>query len=158
MIERGGLLLRGYTGYWVKEEVACHYFHKSEVLYRFLRDYHLHSARKELQMQYNYITASLGTSQLISHIKKHTRNNVSLTGKQLKLGKNAQSVALHIHEKHLKFHCETLYDAETLLFPVLRTFYPYLFIIENNLANYGWITPITMNRVDKKEQVLYSYL
>lgn len=150
--------MRTYIGYWMKEEVACHYFHKSEILYRFLRDYQLNSAGENLAMQYRYITDYITVPQLIDHLKKQTKHHISKKENQLQIGGIAQSVSLHIDEKHLKFRCETLHDAEALLFPLLRTFHPYLFIIEDNLANYGWITPITMNREYKKEQVLYSYL
>lgn len=149
-----------YTGFWIKEEFAYHYFHKSDILYRFIRDYQQDKNRNDLAMQYYYITNSFSKSSLISHIKRYRqhRTNIETVGDQLKIHKNMQAMSLHIHEKHLKFRCETLHDAEDLLFPALRLFHPFLFIIENNLENYGWISPITMNREYKKEQVLYSYL
>jgi len=153
-------LLNEYIGFWMKKEFAYQYFHKSDILYRFIRAYQQEKYRKDLAMQYNYITNSFPTDKLITYIKKSSpkRVNILSQGNQLEIYKNMQSMSLHIHEKHLNFRCETLHDAEDLLFPSLRRFHPFLFIIESNSDNYGWISPISMNREYKQEQVLYSYL
>src|SRR5699024_401811 len=106
----------------MKKEFAYKYFHKSDILYRFIRAYQQEKYRIDLGMQYNYITNSFSTDKLITYIKKSSPEimNILSQGNQLEIYKNMQYMSLHIHEKHLNFRCETLHDAEDLLFPSLR--------------------------------------
>ncbi|MFD0957016.1 sporulation inhibitor of replication protein SirA [Virgibacillus alimentarius] len=154
---RGGVLLNTYTGFWIKKPVAYHYFHKSEILYRFIKNYQQNKSRKDLIMQYHYITKKFSKSTLTSHLKDQNLK-INTSGNQLDILNNNYSLSLQIHEKQLDFCCETLHDAEKFLFPALRSFHPFIFIIDTNMDNFGWISPITMNREHKKEQVLYSFL
>src|SRR5690625_5669218 len=115
----------------MKKEFAYQYFHKSYILYRFLRAYQQEKYRKDLTMQYNYITKSFPADKSITYIKKSSpkRVNILSQGNQLEIYKNMQSMSVQIHERHLNFRCETLHDAEDLLFPSLRRFHPFLFKI-----------------------------
>lgn len=149
-----------YSIFWVVDEIANHYFHKSDFLYRFFREFQSNQERKDLKKQYDYITNDFTKDILISHMKNHYQKSPSLQikGPQIEIYKNKQYIALHISEKHLRFRCETLQDAEELLFPVLRQFQLSLFIIGNNIQNYGWISPKINTSNYHSEQVLYSYL
>lgn len=132
-----------YSVIWIKEDIAKHYFHKSDILYRFIKAYQKNHDRTDLKKQYDYITNDFPETALISHMKKYLNNvSVQVEGPQIKLNKNLHLISLHISEKHLKFRCETLQDAEETLFPILRQFQSILFIIGNNIENYGWISPV----------------
>ncbi|WP_373896095.1 sporulation inhibitor of replication protein SirA [Virgibacillus natechei] len=148
-----------YSIFWIKESVAKHYFYKSGILYRFIKDYLNNQNREDLKLQYDYITNRFSENTLISHIKRSCRKNqiaIQAEGTQIQLHKNQHLISLHISEKHLKFRCETLEDAEEFLFPMLRQFQPILFITGNNIENYGWISPIPYSGHYYSEQVLYS--
>ncbi|UJL48017.1 sporulation inhibitor of replication protein SirA [Virgibacillus sp. NKC19-16] len=148
-----------YSIFWIKEDVAKHYFYKSGILYRFMRDYQKNQNRADLKIQHDYIINRFPKNILISHIKRYCRENYivfQLERSHIQLHKNKQLISLHISEKHLKFRCETLEDAEEFLFPMLRQFQPILFIIGNNIENYGWISPIPYSGNYYSEQVLYS--
>lgn len=153
-------MMREYTIFWVIDEIANHYFHKSDYLYRFFKDFQNDQERNDLRIQYDYMTIEFPKELLVSHIENAYKGKsiLQIKGPQVEIYKNKQYIALHISEKHLKFRCETLQDAEELLFPVLRQFQLSLFIIGDNTHNYGWISPILATSKYQSEQVLYSYL
>lgn len=148
-----------YTIFWVIDEIADHYFHKSDYLYRFFKDFQNNKERNDLKIQYDYMTNNFPEETLISHMERYNENGsmLQIKGPQVEIYKKTQYIALHISKKHLKFCCETLQDAEELLFPVLRQFQLSLFIIGENTHNYGWISPILASSKYQSEQVLYSY-
>src|SRR5690625_152227 len=117
----------------MKKEFAYQYFHKSDILYRFIRAYQQEKYRKYLTMQYNYITKSFPADKSITYIKKSSpkRVNILSQGNQLEIYKNMQSMSLHIHEKHLNYRCETLHDEVEHLYHSFRHFHQLLFIINN---------------------------
>jgi hypothetical protein len=152
--------MQEYSIFWVIDEIAEHYFHKSHLLFLFYRDFQSEPGREDLKTQKEYITKRFPKEILISHIKNNYQNQAKLNIKKstIEIYKGNQYIALHINEKHLKFRCKTLQDAEELLFPALRQFQLNLFIIGENTSNYGWISPLLTTSKYQDEQVLYSYL
>lgn len=153
-------MMQEYSIFWVIDEIAKHYFHKSHLLYLFYRDFQNDPDREDLKRQKDYITKRFLKEILTSHIKNNyeKRSNLNIKDSEIEIYKDKQYIALHISEKHLKFRCKTLGDAEELLFPALRQFQLNLFIIGENTSNYGWISPILATSEYPDEQVLYSYL
>ncbi|MEC5422599.1 sporulation inhibitor of replication protein SirA [Virgibacillus sp. C22-A2] len=149
-----------YSVFWIREEIANHYYRKSDILFRFLRDYQNSKNREDLESQYFYITNTFPSDKLISHIEDYYTHDIriEIKGTSIKIYRNLRCISLHIERKHLKFRCKTLQDAEELLFPMLRCFQPLLFITGNNLSNFGWISPMILTSNYQSEQVLYSYL
>jgi hypothetical protein len=148
-----------YSIYWIRKEFAYRYYYKSGILYRFLKEYQHNLNSTELKDQYNFITNTFPAASLITHIKNTLQHRLNLTinDKHLEIfNDHAQAISLHIHEKHINFRCEMLHDAENMLFPTLRSFHPFLFIVGNDLDNYGWISPVSKERVCTDGQVLYS--
>ena len=148
--------MKEYSIYLIKEEFAKHYYYKSDILYRFLREYHIKQSRKDLVTQFNFITESFPKDSLLSQLLRQSKNtfNKKRNGGIIELGNKHSFISLHIDEKQIKFRCETLQDAESLLFPVLRRFHPFIFIIDNQYENFGWISPVRTSY--NVEQVLYS--
>ncbi|RKQ37568.1 sporulation inhibitor of replication protein SirA [Oceanobacillus halophilus] len=147
-----------YSIYWIKEEIANHYFHKSDILYRFIKEYRNNQNRLDLKNQYMYVTQDFHVKSLIHHIKKHSKDhvNIQMENSLMEISSNRHYISLHIREKHLKFQSGSLQDAEELLFPVLRLFHPYLFVVSDTYQNYGWISPVKLPRDELRNQVLYS--
>ncbi|MEN2766351.1 sporulation inhibitor of replication protein SirA [Ornithinibacillus xuwenensis] len=150
--------MKVYTVYWIKNEFAEHYYYKSDILYRFLREFHAKYNRNDLVTQFNFITESFPKEQLSSQLTRLQQNTFRNQAKRnpIELGNTINYITLHINEKHLKFRCETLEDAEALLFPILRRFHPYLFIMDEENENYGWISPVRTSIAYNNEEVLYS--
>lgn len=149
-----------YYVFWIKEEFAYHYFYKNDILYRFLSAYQENKDRTDLFRQYNYITNRFPISMLISHLHRSPNQSAqsNINENKIEIYNHQRYLTLHIHEKHLIFHCESLYDAEELLFPTLRIFQPLLFVMsEINQGEYGWISPVTKNRKYNSGQILYSF-
>lgn len=148
-----------YDVYWIKKEVAYHYFQRNSVLYQFIKEYKQKSDRPDLKRQFEYITRTFPINKLANHIIEiYQKCNIEIKGStnSLEIIDNRYNIALHMNEKHLEFRCKTLFDAEQLLLPVLRSFHPFLFIMCEEMDNYGWITPIVWNEKRINEQVLYS--
>src|SRR5690554_3821185 len=112
-----------YSIYWIKEAFANHYFHKSDLLYRFIRSYQRHRTRRDLYLQFNYITHYFLYEKLISHMKNYyleTNIGLHIDGSLITIFQKESCISLLIDEKHLEFRCDTLQVAEELLFPMLR--------------------------------------
>lgn len=148
-----------YDVFWINEEFSYHYFYKSGILYRFLNSYQNNKDRMDLSTQFRYITYTFPEEILHAHLRKPDpfREILQTKHNQFTLYQNEQSVVLYIYEHYLKFQCETLHDAEDLLFPILREFHPYLFIMNVNKQDYGWLSPSTKRNELKTKQLLYSY-
>lgn len=149
-----------YLVFWIKEEFAFHYFYKNDVLYRFLVLYQKNKDRQDLLTQYDHITNVLPKHTIISHLKRFHPNRVSSKyhSNQLEINYETQHLTLYVYKKHLRFYCKTLQDAEELLFPTLRLFQPFLFVMgKKSRGDYGWISPVTKKRKYNNGQVLYSY-
>ena len=157
---KGEIFLNKYLVFWIKEEFAYHYFYKNDILHRFLSAYQENKDQWDLSTQYDYITKKIPSKMLISHLYRNHNHSVEIQKKEkeFKIYNDQQYLTLHIYDKHLLFHCETLYDAEELLFPTLRIFQPLLFVMnKTNQQEYGWISPVTKNRKYNSGQILYSY-
>lgn len=148
-----------FSVYWLKNEFLEHFFYKGDILYRFISSYHHNKTEEYLNRQFNYVMNSLDNSQLISCIEqfKPPQTNILIDNDKLDIYNNSQYISLHIYEKHLIFCCTSLEDAEQLLFPILRKYYPFLFVISHNTHTYGWLSPVTYNLTKKDGQLLYSY-
>lgn len=157
-IKEEGFKLGHYSIYWIKDEVAYQYFHKSGILYRLFQEYQTCSKDTDLQKQYNFITNAFPVASFTTHLKNQLdgRYNLTARGNQIEIFDEPFHITLHIYEKQINFRCETLHDAEALLFPALRAFHPFLFIIRNDCQNYGWITPVLNESAHLHGQVLYS--
>ncbi|ALX47846.1 sporulation inhibitor of replication protein SirA [Lentibacillus amyloliquefaciens] len=150
-----------YTIYWIKEEFALFFYHRSDVLYRFIKSYESDQYRDDLAMQFKYITIDIPQDNLISKIKEHVPStaHVDVKSDTIKIYRDMQFMSLHIEEKRIKFRGDIIHDGEDLLFPVLRSFQPYFFVAGYNTYNSGWISPIRQYKGKSKTgQVLYSYL
>lgn len=149
-IERGEEILHEYVIHWIRREFAHHYFYKSDILYRFIKEYENNLNRDDLKKQYEYVTNDFSKSSIIRCIRQFIKNKGSITvnGNHLFLMDSHTSIDLHVFEKQIYLKCENLIDAEELLFPALRTLQPYLFITGVNLDNYGWMdSPWSVQRI-----------
>ncbi|WP_047981180.1 sporulation inhibitor of replication protein SirA [Ornithinibacillus contaminans] len=150
--------MKEYTVYWIKEEFAKHYYYKNDILFRFIREYQTKRVRKDLVMQFNFITEDVPVDLILPKLAMQQGKNGSgyFDENPIQLVGTHNDITLHIAKKHLKFRCETLQNAEAVLFPMLRQIHPYIFIIDYQSENFGWISPARINIAYTTEQVLYS--
>jgi hypothetical protein len=149
-----------YSIYWIEEEVAKNYFHKSDILLRFLKEYEAEPDRNDLKSQYTYIARDVQYHEIISHLNNRTQKNITIytVGQTIYIRRKDQSIRLQVDNGLLNFQCHHLQEAVLLLFPMLQDIYPFLFVKGRNVSNYGWISPfIQQKNIDKVRQVLYSY-
>ncbi|MFZ3577716.1 sporulation inhibitor of replication protein SirA [Virgibacillus sp. DJP39] len=149
-----------YSIYPIRNEFAERYYYRSEILYRFLKQYHQNDHNKVLDDQFNEITYFFCKKELNKKIKTLYNNKAIVKDGRnvLEIMHNNHYISLHISEKQIDFRCDMLIDAEALLFPILQLFHPSLFVLDNELHNYGWISPVTKMKGHLNEEVLYSTL
>jgi len=150
--------MKEYSIYWIEEEVAKHYFHKSDILLRFLEEYEDEPNRKDLKAQFVYITHHIHFHEISNHLNKYLTENMTIhtNGNRIYLNKDGHSILVQVDKGCLNFRCKHLEEAVMVLFPMLRDFYPYLFVQGKNVSNYGWISPILQKDNVQLRQVLYS--
>src|SRR5699024_899022 len=137
-IERGEEILHEYVIHWIRREFAHHYFYKSDILYRFIKEYENNLNRDDLKKQYEYVTNDFSKSSHVRcyrHVIKHKRS-CTLNGNLLFLMDSHRSIDLHVFEKQIYLQCEILMGSQELLFPALRTLQSYFFITGVRLYNY----------------------
>lgn len=146
--------------YWIKEEVAYRYFYKSDILYRFIKQYERTNFRLDLSLQYNYITSKFSKDALKTHLEntKDADTVIRLNNNLIEIHHDDSTVQLNLNHRYITFDCQSLHEAETLLLTPLRTFYPFLFIVHAEGKDFGWISPVTKNIKHKNGQLLYSNL
>lgn len=153
--------MKVYSIYFIQKEFALHFYQKSEILYRFIQSYQRQRQNKELEKQFHYITLDVSKQQFMKHLQESIRKNVKITvnNEQIELSEKGLFITLELEKKAIKIYCQSLSEAESLLFPLLRTFHPYVFVIGNEFNYYkhfGWISPITKTKLHKNDQILYS--
>jgi len=155
--------LKEYHIYYIKDEFADHYYFKCDLLFRFIQAYHEEKDRPDLASQFNYITNKF-PEDLIQAIKSKLKRTSSYfvdneSPNCLKIQSGNRQLILFIYKEEMIMQCDSLHDAEVILFPSLRGVYPCLFIIGPLVNEYGWISP-EINKFPslEKEEVLYSYL
>lgn len=154
--------MKKFLIYCIKDEFAEHYYYKSDVLFRFLKSHREKRTRKDFNLQFDYITKDFPDNliyQLISQLRHVNSMQFFKHDNHLKLYGDYYDLSLYIYEKQLTIHCQSLYEAEAILFPALRLFHPYLFIIDNHFEEFGWLSP-DKNKftLTEKKQLLYSFL
>ncbi|WP_167751294.1 sporulation inhibitor of replication protein SirA [Lentibacillus salicampi] len=150
-----------YAIYWVKEEFAHFFYYRSDILCRFIKSYYRNPNREDLKRQFQYITMDMPESLLVSHIMKHQSPHVGFKNENglLYIHEGTNMISLHIEQKRINFRGDIIHDAEGLLFPALRTYQPYFFVVGDQPYDFGWISPVLqLKGHDKSGQVLYSYV
>lgn len=154
--------MKEYHIYWIKDEFADHYYYKCDLLYRFIQAYQENNVRIDLALQFNYITSNFPMDLLnaiIYKLKKSPSIRIIKAGNnQLDLRSEKSYLKFYINKERLILQCDSLQDAEKILFPSLRGVYPYLFVINPHYNEYGWISPgINKFSIVEEKEILYSY-
>ncbi len=146
-----------YSVFCVKAEVANHYFYKTGILYRFIKEFRENRNCTYLQLQYKYITEPLDLGMIASFIQSSDQEiAIEKRDSHLKFFWRDKLLTVYEDERHIEFTCESLQDAEDFLFPILRNLPLYFFITRNTMKDYGWLSFMKNNNI-KNKQLLYSF-
>ncbi len=154
-----GETLKIYSAFLIERKFAEHYFYRADILFRFIKAYENNPTRDDLARQFAYITNRFPKT-FFSHFKNNRLISClkQINDYQLEIHRKNHHVALHLYRRKLRFLCKSIHDADALLFPSLRSHYPYMFIVGEEANDFGWIEPIReQSPFIKNEQVLYSY-
>ncbi|MGM8365056.1 sporulation inhibitor of replication protein SirA [Virgibacillus sp. W0181] len=146
-----------YYVFWIKEPFAYRYFEKADILFRFLQQYERSAHGQDLEQQFNYVTKAFSKHILLDCINNcDKRLDIHIKDHIVYIRKEETTIELHLFDRYLKFYCRSLHDAEEILFPILRSFNPFLFITGTHPPNFGWIAPFLTSNDFTKDQLLYS--
>lgn len=137
--------MQTYAIFWIKDEYAHHYFYKIDLLNQFIKTVEADKQDDLLASQWKEVTHCFDADVFRHHIysQLHCDCHLQVKGDQIVIYSKKHFITLHIEKNQIKFLCQTLTEAETLLFPLLRSFHPFLFVSGCNLNQYGWLSPYT---------------
>ncbi|SDJ70468.1 sporulation inhibitor of replication protein SirA [Sediminibacillus albus] len=149
-----------YSIYWIEEEFHRHYFYRSDVLFRFLKQCHLQPENEILMKQFAYVVHQVPVDRLLKHMKQclapgrfqfEESRHISIQTKGNKLN-------LFLGDRYLSGSSKSMEAAEEILFQTLRKFDRNFFIIETESEKYGWVSPVHKSYHRLNKQLLYSLL
>ncbi|GGC97948.1 sporulation inhibitor of replication protein SirA [Pontibacillus salipaludis] len=145
--------MREYALFWIKDEFSSHYFHKTNILFDFLKEWKYHPDHTLSTTQFQYVTKPIPLDMLVHYVTEKNRKPVEMTYYQNKMSFVIQCKGQNIRltqmsDREVRITAESLHQAETMIFETLRTFNHSFFIMDEDMRQYGWIAPI------KKEAIL----
>lgn len=148
--------LEVYYIYSMKQQVARHYYYKSDLLFRFLATCACKIEQEDIMRQFTYVTHTIQARQIVRFIKSISHSVTIKQNNELdfKLSNGEQMVRLSVQKTYIKVTCSSIFDAEQLLFQPLRSFPNYLFVVHANKHVYGWISILKDDESSKSRQAL----
>lgn len=149
-----------YNLYWIEKEVARHFYHKGDILYRFLLEY-INTNSPHTAIQYEYITNYIPRKDLTTYIMQKSKLNnmyIKRNKNKIHLSSNDLNVDLIIQNKNIVIYAKSLLSAEKVVFPILRDFKSSFFIVGEDRDEYGWISPFLRKDYKSSYEKLYSFL
>ncbi|GGF10318.1 hypothetical protein GCM10010954_06090 [Halobacillus andaensis] len=131
-----------FAVYAVKRDVTEKYYYKVDLLKRFFEECHNFSSSPIYMNQLDYITTHFSFYDWLKKIHgNHTDLKERLFDCEINYdildGKNCCCL----------FQCDSLWQAERVLFQPLRMCDQTFFIIEESGEHYGWISPLISQRL-----------
>ncbi|MFD2925659.1 sporulation inhibitor of replication protein SirA [Halobacillus naozhouensis] len=134
--------------YAIKQEVCEHYYYKVEIIKRFFEECLRAPHSGLLQKQLDYITEDFSYKQWFADRYKGLRNipfSINANGELFKRGQNYDIIIKKNGSCLLQ--CDSLWQAERVLFQPLRMCDQSFFIVEESGEHYGWISPLSSQRL-----------
>lgn len=149
-----------YTIYWIDENVAKHYFHKSDLLHRFFLEYAEKQDEIIYRKQFRFITRKLHFYKFVMHLQTFSKPDIIVKriGNRVRVKRGKESLCLYIENGELVLKCHHLISAVSILFPILEDIHPYFFVQGKDTPQYGWISPKPIKALEDESQVLYNFL
>jgi Sporulation inhibitor of replication protein SirA len=139
--------MREYQIYLIEEEFATHYFGRERMFYELFEEYGKSSGKLKtiIARQIQYITKPIAGLRLHQNIHSEMQQNrhfkMDKSGYYIVNGKKS-SATLHINDRYLSMESSGSYDAETIVFEVLRKYEGSFLAIDMEHSRYGWLKPI----------------
>ncbi|MGY3716610.1 sporulation inhibitor of replication protein SirA [Sutcliffiella cohnii] len=139
--------MRQYTIYLMKEEIVEYYLGQEYKLFQLFQEY---EQSKNLQpiikKQIEYITLPIQEYSL-SQLLKQTlskRKDYAYKGHEhtIWIPKVKSSAKLSLYENYIELSATGSFEAESILFEVIRKDAPYYLAIDIKAERYGWLQPI----------------
>ncbi|UOQ93437.1 sporulation inhibitor of replication protein SirA [Halobacillus shinanisalinarum] len=134
--------------YAIKQEVCEHYYYKVELLKRFFEECIRLPQSKLHQKQLDYITEDFSFKEWLGDLCKGAWVTPFSQHKNGHLFNYEQNYDIILTEKSCcLLQCDSLWQAERVLFQPLRMCDQTFFIVEENGEHYGWVSPLSSQRL-----------
>src|SRR5699024_7679639 len=137
-----GLPLIKYQVYVIKKEFAYHYYYKSYLLSRCLKNYLNIKNRAYLKTQFNYITRPFQTQTYFDLLNFSNPQIKFIYESTIEIPTSTQSIYLESIPTYLTIYSKSLVDLERYVFPTLKSLRTELFVVGINIREYGWLTSL----------------
>ncbi|WP_194841268.1 sporulation inhibitor of replication protein SirA [Salinibacillus xinjiangensis] len=136
--------MQKYTLYLINDEVVEHYYHKSNLLYDFLRKYNSSMNDEVYMKQFDYITKEIPCEKLLDFIKQQVRSHFLIEAyrNELAIASESMSLRFRCDQKECMVISSSLHDVEKLLFEHLRAFHHAFFVVNQSENQFGWLSPL----------------
>ncbi|MCP8616424.1 sporulation inhibitor of replication protein SirA [Salirhabdus salicampi] len=136
--------------FWIREEFAKHYFHKSDLLYAFLREYKKEHADQTYNRQFDFITKDIPFAKISRYLHDKLKGSakVHIGINHISIEHQNLQMAIQCDRKEWTILCSSMEEAELMLFEYMRGFHTSFFVMDVHNHQYGWLAPI------KKEIIL----
>lgn len=143
----GVSFVRKYELFLVKEEIAKHYVGRERLIYTLIADYKNADEHKSfiLHKQIQYITEPINSEiervLFLGEIHKIKNLQIEVADSILIICKKSKA-KINFQPDLIKIESDGDYEAEMILFEILRKFRSYYIAIDTTKQKYGWLKPI----------------
>ncbi|SET38690.1 Protein of unknown function [Salinibacillus kushneri] len=134
--------MQKFSLYLIKEPIADQYYHKSDILYHFLRRYSSSVEDEVYLKQFHFITESMLTNELILFIQQqYPDHSVRVSPNELYINFPDNQFKMTVQPRECIIEGSSLHEVEKTIFEHLRFFYSSFFVINRASQQFGWLSP-----------------
>lgn len=139
--------MRKYELFLIREDIAKHYVGRERLIYALIADYKNADEHNSfiLHKQIQYITEPINSEKerllFLGEVFKIKNLQVEVADSILIICKNSKA-KINFQTEAIKLESDGDYEAEMILFEILRKFRSYYIAIDVSKQKYGWLKPI----------------
>ncbi|UOQ42964.1 sporulation inhibitor of replication protein SirA [Halobacillus salinarum] len=136
-----------FTIYAIKSEISVMYYYKVELMKRFFLEYLRYPKSEIYRKQVEYITEPFPYIDWIENMDaSHRGSMVSMD--RFPFFNEAEKYGIITNKNNsCLFQCNSLWQAERMIFQPLRKCHQSFYILEKNGEHYGWISSLARQRL-----------
>ncbi|WP_188205890.1 sporulation inhibitor of replication protein SirA [Alkalibacillus aidingensis] len=137
-----------YSLYFFKSIYAVHFYYKVDILYRFLSQYHYGKLQDRSSLkQVGFVLEEINIEEITQHFLSHhldyvIERSVNQECHELTIKGNGQEMKVVQNGYAIDVYADSLIDADQLFFRYIKEYHPYVFVVNFEAQECGWILPL----------------
>ncbi|GEN45010.1 sporulation inhibitor of replication protein SirA [Alkalibacillus haloalkaliphilus] len=135
-----------YSLYFFKPTYAIHFYYKVDVLYRFLDQYRKGKYTDDTtQRQVSFVLEYVILNDVYEHLtsqKFSHKLDVKAENNELIIKSDSLDMKAVRNGYAIDVYANSLIDADQLFFQYIKEFHPYVFVVNFDSRECGWILPL----------------